>query len=320
MARYMPYGYEQINIQAGTNSPSTVKAYNNKTFAFWERALFQRACSVLSFELPKEWQGPVKDFFYYSLFRFGFVAVFDDNYFGYSFQPCTLNGHGFYYQPTSVLISNPLYTERHPVNNELIIGKDCELLKLTPDYMGTYDIIEKYAEQLSTLDNAINMSIINSKFALIFAAKNKGAAAMVKKMLDKINRGDPAIIFDSSISDNKTDGSMPWHLIERDLQKTYITPNQLQDMQTILNNFDTEVGIPTIPYAKKERMVTKEAESRQIDATARATTWMESLQSSAEVVNKHFSDKDPIIPSLRFNIEEEGDEEDEFSEVNPDRT
>ena len=58
-----------------------------------------------------------------------------------------------------------------------------------PDYRGIFDTISYYAEKLSTLDNAINLSIINSKFAFMIAAKNKACAEAIKKMLDRINKG-----------------------------------------------------------------------------------------------------------------------------------
>ena len=49
---YIPLNYEQINIAAGTYTPSTIKAYNNEAFRFWERALFQRATSVIKIKMP----------------------------------------------------------------------------------------------------------------------------------------------------------------------------------------------------------------------------------------------------------------------------
>ena len=72
---YTPLNYQQINIAAGSYTPSDVKSYNNKTFAFWERALFQRAQSVLDFEVPEAWDGKVKDFFLYCLFKYGFICI-----------------------------------------------------------------------------------------------------------------------------------------------------------------------------------------------------------------------------------------------------
>ena len=131
---YTPLNYEQINVSAGTYTPSTVKAFNNETFAFWERALFQRACSVLKFNVPDDWKGNVKDFLLYCLFKFGYVAIFENNKFGLCFQPCTLNGYNFYYQPKEVIISNPLYTDTLEIGdvdgNERISISDVAYLHL----------------------------------------------------------------------------------------------------------------------------------------------------------------------------------------------
>lgn len=298
---YTPLNYEQINLAAGFNNPSNVKSFNNKTYAFWERSLFQRACSVLQFELPESWQGEVKDFFYYCLFRFGYLTVFDSSEFGKVFQPCTLNGYNFYYQPVKALVSNPMY------HGELVIGKDCELIKLTPDYMGIWDIISYYAEKLSTLDNAINMSLVNNKFAFIIGARNKTAGEALKKMLDKVNKGEPAVIYDMKLLNDQQDKAEPWQFLERsNLKESYLTSDQLMDFQTLLNNFDTEIGIPVLPYQKKERMVVSEAESKVIDATSRSVVWFDTLTSSIEKVNKHFDLN--ISVSLRYNPNKEVDE------------
>lgn len=303
---YTPLNYEQINISAGTYNPSPVKSFNNKTFAFWERALFQRATSVIESELPDDWDGTVKDFLYYCLFRFGYVPVFERAEFGYTFQPATLRGYDWYYQPTSALVANPMLTE----SLELKIGTDCEILKLTPDYMGIWDIISYYAEKLSTLDNAINMSLINNKFAFILGARNKVAGQALKKMMDKINKGEPAVIYDMKLLNDQTDKAEPFQVWERknSLKDSYLTTDQLRDFQTILNNFDCEVGIPTIPYEKKERMVASEAESRQLDAQSRSTIWLECLQSSADRIKKLYPDI-TLNFSLRYDPEEVEDEQ-----------
>lgn len=293
MGVYIPTNYDQINALAGTYSPSSVKAFNNLTFACWERSLFQRAASVFKFDVPKEWDGKTKDFFIYCLYRFGFVAIFDNDRFGMCFQPGALYGFDFYYQPTEVIISNP------ELNTRLKIGTECEILKLTPDYMGIWDIISYYAEKLSTLDNAINMSLINNKFAFILGAKTKSASQALKKMLDKINSGEPAVIYDSRIMDSEENrnSESPFQFLERrNLKESYLTTDQLKDFNTILNNFDCEVGIPTIPYEKKERMVQSEAESRIVDAVSRLTIWKESLEGSLKEVKA-------LYPDIALNIE-----------------
>ena len=304
MANYIPLNYNQINIGAGTYSPSPVKSYNNRTFGFWIRALFQRITSVIEFDLPEEWQGAVKDFFLYCMYKYGFVAVFDSDEFGMSFQPCNPKGYNFYYQPTAVTISNPLY------NAELEIGKECELLKLTPDYVGIWDIIEYYAERFSSLDNAINMSLINCKTPYILGAKNKTASSALKKIFDKVNRGDPAVIFDEKLINDPNTKDTPFQLIEllRNPKEAYLTTDQLMDFQTILNNFDAEIGIPTVPYQKKERLVAQEATMRAYDGCARSLTWFNTLTTSIAEVKKLYPDitLNARLHYADFNVSEGG--------------
>lgn len=279
---YTPINYDKINIGAGFYNPSPVKAYNNDVFEFWFRALFQRATSTLILTVP--WDGAVRDFLYYCTFRFGFVPVFERPEFGFTFQPGTLEGYDWYYQYTHALVTNPVLTD----TLRLEIGKDCEILKLTPDYCGVFDVIGYYAEKLASLDNAINMSIINSKLAYLIAAKNKAAAEALKKIFDNINKGNPAVFFDKKILTDDDDNVDPFTFIDRHVKESYILTDQLRDSQTILNDFDCEVGIPTIPYQKKERMVTSEAESRVIDAQSRSVVWYECMKESMQVINDHY--------------------------------
>lgn len=309
--RYAPYNYEQISTAAGMNPPASVKSYNNKSFWFWCRALFQRATSVLVVKLPDPWEGSVRDFFLWVLFSRGYLAISKNDQFGLFFQPCTLTGFDFYYQPTTAIISNPRYQA------ELTIGSECEILKLTPDYFGIYDVIEYYAEKLSLLDNSINMGLINSKFAFMWAAKNKQAMSALEKMMDKINAGEPAVIADMRILNDPTDKDMPFQIIDRGrLKESYLTTDQLQDFQTILNNFDAEIGIPSLPYYKKERLVADEAVSRRIDAQARSIVWYDTLVSSLDDVKHLYPEAEQIQIKLRYDL---GKGEYEQGEDNIDR-
>lgn len=305
---YAPLNYTNINISAGRFSPSSVKAHNNLSFWFWSRSLFQRAQSVIDFSLPDTWQGKTKDFFTYCLFKYGFVAVFNNDKFGLSFQPCSLNGYDFYYQPVEAIISNP------KLQTTLEIGRDCELIKLTPDYYGCWDIIDYYAEKLSMLDVSINSSIVNSKFAFLLGAKNKGTAQALKKMLDLINKGEPAVIYDSRIFDDAVSKDTPFQTwIRENMKQNYITSDLLKDFQTLINNFDREIGIPTIPYEKKERLVESEAESTEIDAKARSIVWIDTLHSSIKEVKALYPDI-TLSAKLRYGEAQENAEEGDSNE------
>ena len=317
---YIPFNYEEINYAAGTHIPNTIKAYNNQTFAFWQRALFQRACSTLIITMPDEWKKN-KDLLYWCLFRIGFVCCGKDNDFGVGkwFNPCNLSGFDFYYRPTKAIVSNPYIKNRTGMQSskDLIIGEDVELIKLTPDYRGIWDIISYYAEKLAAADVAINSAIINSKFAYMIGGKNKAANEVMKKMFDKINQGEPAVFFDAKLANDGMDKEEPWQFLDRKVKDSYIVTDLLRDFQTILNNFDTEVGIPTIPYEKKERMVTSEAESRQIDATSRSVIWFDTLKQTFDIAN-NFMDfgSDGLKVELRYDLIKEGGAQDGQSEVN----
>lgn len=282
---YTPLNYANLNWVEGRYSPSTVKSFNNEVFSFWQRNLFQRLCSVINFELPEEWSGSITDFFYYVLFRNGFVCISKNDKFGQFFQPGCPYGFNFYYQPTHVIIANPKYSAR------LEIGTECELLKLTPDFYGCWDIITYYAEKLSVLDSAINMAAINSKLAYIATGKNKAAIESLKQMMDNINKGNPTVFIDNKLTKDRTDDELPIDLYTvQKVKENYILGDLLRDFGTVLNNFCEEIGIPTLPYEKKERLTNFESQSRTISSSAKIKVWQKSLDASIEAVKNLYPD------------------------------
>lgn len=302
---YLPFNYGQINLHDAFVNPSNVSEYDNASYDYWFRSLFQRACSIIQFNLPEEWSGNVRDFFYYSLFRFGYVGVFNDVKYGLIFQPGTLSGQDVFYQYTNFLVANP-----NLLITDLKLGEDCELIKLCPDYMGIWDVISYYAGKLSKLDGAIDMSIINSKLGWILGAKNKAAAQALKSAYDLMQRGEPLVVMDSVIMDDATSKETPFQFLERSgLKNSYITTDLLIDFQTLIQNFDAEIGIPTLPYQKKERVNTEETTMRSLDGTARSKIWFDTLENSIEVVNKHFGTNITVELNYKEDIEDEQNED-----------
>ena len=308
---FYPLNYDQINLIEGTYTPSPIKNRNNVSFDFWVRALFERAQSSIEFELPDFWQGDITDFWYYCLFKFGYLCISDltmieredAKAIGMCFNPCGLTGRNFYYGPTTAILSNPLLND----SLELTIGQQCSIIKLTPSYMGIWDIIEFYADKLSNLDNAINMSIINNKFAYILAGKTKGAVAALKKMMDKINQGNPAVFLDQRVMNDRETKDTPFQFLQRDnLKQSYLTTDQLHDLHTILNDFDAEIGIPSAPNDKKERETEYESKSKIADGLSRLLTWKRCLNTSFAATKQLYPDLD-ISFTLRW--------ENEFGEI-----
>lgn len=284
----LPFSYEKINMIEGHIFPSTQKPYNNETFAYWARALFERAAYSIELTLPEEWSNDLRGLFYYWLYSRGYLGIFQSNAYGLMFQPGNISGYDVYYRPVEFIVSNPASAE---ISRTFKIGEDCEIVKICPDYCGIWDVISYYADKLAGLSLSIDLSIINTRFAKIMGARNKAAAEALKKILDKVNRGEPAVIYDNKLllTDDRTDKAAPFQEFGIDhLKENYITGDQLRDLQTILNAFDCEIGIPTVPYEKRERMVVSEAESRRVESIARATVWVETLNSCFNAVNKMF--------------------------------
>lgn len=300
---YIPLNYDQINNVEGHLQPSMLKYCNSVTYAYWQRSLFQRAISTIDFKgLPDTWEGAVRDFFYWCIFAYGYVGVFKTPEFGLSFQPGVLYGFDFYYQPVEFIVANP---KMQKMKHRFKIHKEAEIIKLTPDYRGIFDIISYYAMLLSSLDAGINSSIVNSKFVWLMGAKNKPAAEALKKVFDKVASGEPAIVLDQSLlqmdPQSKED---PWSFLERSsVKNSYLTTDMLMDRQTLLSAFDAEIGIKSLPYNKKERLVTAEAESREQDSTARLDVWKATLDNSLELVNKLF--KTSITAELHYDEKED---------------
>lgn len=291
---YLPLNYDQINLIEGTYQLSQIKN-NSEAFDYWVRTLFGRASSNLIFGLPDFWQGDIANFWYYCMLRFGFVSIQDltgkgkrGDELGMCFSPVNLTGINFYYQKTLAVLSNPTLDEGFTLE----IGKDCALVCMTPDKMGIWDVIERYALLLSNLDNAINMSIINSKIPFILGGKTKAAVQTLKKIMDKVNSGQPAVFFDSRIQDDAQSKDSPFQFLKllENPKQNYLTTDQLMDLHTILSDFDSEVGIPTIPYQKKERETSFESQSKLADGQARSLVWERTINDSIKEVKKLYPD------------------------------
>ena len=280
---YIPMNYQNINITYGQYQPNDTQL-NATSVDYWERVLFQRACYSIVINTSDEFDGRSKNFLYYCLFKYGYVPIWKDENLGLIFNPSGLKGYNVYYQPTTCVVSNPIFKK----TKYLKIGKDCELIQLTPDYRGIWDTITYYANKLATLDPAIDVSITNSKVPFVLYSRTKAGRESLKKLIDGINKGLSSIFVDSRLNDD-TDGKSPIEMLDRPhLKETYITDKILQDRMTLMQEFDREIGISTVPYQKKERMTEYESSSSIEESQARVTIWVECLNESFKKVNEKY--------------------------------
>ena len=279
MNSYFPLNYESLNLIEGNYNPSQVHATNDAEVWFWTRSLYQRAMAAIDFNIPKEWNA---DFFKWVLSWRGFICVFRSDKYGVIPQPCTVHDFGIYYEPKYCNIYTPYFNE-----NDLLIGRDCALIKFTPDYFGIYDVIHHYAEKLALISASIDTNAFNSRLAYIIAARTKAGAETIKKTLDAISRGQPSVVIDEKVFKGLTGtDAEPWVEYSRDVKNSYVGAELWNEHRTILNEFDNEVGIPNAGQDKRERRNTEEITVQYNDSKCRLETWLESMRPGFEMVKK----------------------------------
>lgn len=276
------FNYDFLNVYNGSRSPGTIHAANTELGAYFRRYLFQKAVSVFDIQCPETWS---KDYFWYVLYGAGYIGVLDVPGMGVIPQYCTIKGYNVYYQPKGFIVANAAILNGQTI--EKSIGIDGVLMKLTPDYTGICDLIGYYADLMAVSAEGMGINILNSKLAYIFGVKNQAAADSFKKMVDKINAGDPSVFVDKNLLD--ADGNPTWVEYAQDLRNNFIAPDLLQTMNQIERMFESEIGIPNNGgIEKKERLISDEVNANNVSTYSKAALWLENLQTSCDEVNRMF--------------------------------
>ena len=276
----MPYSYEMINLFNSSHSPSTLHTKNTQMFTFFKKYLLEKVMSVFEFELPEMWD---KNYFLYSLFLNGYLAIVNTDKFGVICQHCGLRGYNIYYNPTHAIIVNPLLTGIL----EPKIGTQCSLIRLQPNYSGVSDIVNYYADNMAMTAEACEMNIMNSKLSFLFAVRGKSQAESMKKILDQVMRGELGVFYDEKLKMGNE--NIPLDFFNNDLKKNFIAPELQDTLRRWEEMFCNEVGIPNIRSDKKERMIVDEVNSNNIECFTKAELWLETLKEGVEQTNKMFN-------------------------------
>lgn len=287
--------YYDYKMQA-TNQlqPNVVHCRNTSLVQFYERYLLQKVLSCYNFiGIPETW---ADNYFKYSLFCNGFVAVINTEKYGVIPQHCTLAGRNVMYQPSHVIVANPLL----PMSR-LEIGSEAALIQMQPDYGSIMDLVGYYADQLALHAESAAFNILNSRLAYVFISRNKAGAESFKKMFDKILSGEPAAFIDKDLLNEH--GEPNWQQFNQDLKRTYIASDILNDMIKWETRFDTDIGIPNVNIAKASGVSDAEVQSNNTDTAAKVVLWVETIRKGLRQANELFGLE--LGCDLRFNYGEE---------------
>lgn len=275
------YSYDFINLYNSSIRPSTIHTKNTGLFNYHGNYLLKKVMSVLDFEnLPETWE---VNYFKYVLFGYGFLTIFNDPSYGVIPQNCTLSdSFTIFYQPKICIVTNPVMRG----TKQLVVGQDCEILKLQPDYRSVIDIVSYYADLLSVASETAGVNLINSKASYIFFAGDKAVAETYKKMYDKISSGEPFAVLDKNLQSE--DGSKNWDFFAQNVGQNYIVTSILDNMKTIEDQFNTRIGIPNANTQKRERLISSEVEANDIDTRSLVDVWLDTLRNDLKKINEHF--------------------------------
>lgn len=279
----IPVSYSFQNLYNASMNPSQIHSHSTELFFHYGEYLFKKALSVLEFTGLPSWWSP--NYFTYTLFGRGFLTVFKEASMGPIPQNCTLSDNRtIFYQPKRVIVVNPALPKQ---SLEMEVGKDCEILKLQPDYQSVLPLVSMYADMLALSAETLSVNMLNSKLSIIFFAENKNMAESYRKMYDQISSGQPMAIVDKAMQDEE--GAKGWDFFVNTVGENYIVDRVLNDMKTIEDQFNTRIGIPNANTQKRERLISSEVESNDIDTRSIVDVWLDTLKADLKIINRKYN-------------------------------
>lgn len=276
-----PFSYEWLNIEAAAYAPSTTRFTDNALSEFFRHALFQDALALWKMEgAPDYWD---EGYYMPVLLLKGYFAILETPEMGLIPLACDLGGeYNYMYQPTKAVFSNPAL----PFLKERVIDENCVIIRFKADYTGIYPMLKYYSDKLALLSASFDTNVLNSKLAYILMAANKAGAAALKKVLDSILSGEPAVFINKELA--SPDMEKPWDVFAQDLKNNFIAPELLDAIDYLRREFRAEIGLPDSNQQKKERLITAEVESRNSSVKGRAQLWLDTINKHLDAANRMF--------------------------------
>lgn len=269
----------------GGQKPKKVDGQLTARTDFYRTQLRKIIKGLFEVECPEDWN---TDYLLNLLCIGGYVLIADSAIGVMPFKSSPI-GYNYTGDPTEALVSVP--TMPH---FKVKLGETGQLLFLerTPlrQYFNFTKVMDVYAEKLASADCGIDVNLMNSRMAYLIAAENKAQADTIKEIYDKISNGDPMVVYKRDTLSK--DGLQAFF---GNVRNTYIAGEIEDTKRTIMCEFLTSIGINNANMDKKERLITDEANSNNIEIMANTALWKDNLERCVNKVNK-------LFPSINFNL------------------
>lgn len=265
--------FEDLLNNFFARKPKDVSGVSNKSAEYYRNWLMRKVLSIYKIDnFPEHWS---KDYFNCTLLLDGYLCVTDT---GAGVLPlkCGLTGINVFEEPTECIIANPVLGS---FRRE--IGTDCEIVKLQYNYSGIQDMLDRYSYLLSACDSSISVNLMNTKVPFIFECESKAQSETMKKMYDDIAMGKPAVF----VRNLGSTGSSFYTLKPKE---SYIASDIQELKRRIINEFLTEIGINNANTDKRERLITSEVDSNNMECESNIQNWLDNISDSFNRVNKMY--------------------------------
>lgn len=264
---------KQVLLDIGSSKPQSVRRFYNTAVLFYIDWCVQRILGRFKFTgLPDSWSS---DYFAESLLLYGHVCVTQTPEYGLSFFRNSFREFDLYYQPVYAVVANPVVG-----NFERMIGRDCEIIKIKPDFTGFVPLIEKYAYLLAQCDSSVDVNLWNSKVTMVYRAGDSKEAKEMKLINQQISQGEPAV-FTGALESNSDVFYLP-------AKQNYIAADVMDTKHVIVNEFLSELGINNSPVDKKERVTKDEVNSNNEELGTVADGYIRRIKECMERTNNMF--------------------------------
>ena len=233
------------------------------TYFYYQRALFRKAMSIYEFSgIPDNWD---LDYMLSHLLADGFITI-TDTAIGVIPLQCGVSGINVYNHPTKVTIANPVLG-----NLERTIDDDCALVKISHDYRGILDIVQRYASMLAECDSSISVNLMNSKVTFIGLVESKAQANSMKLMYDNISKGEPAVF----VKGSQINGDQ---ILYNHVKENFVAGDIQMLKRKIMSEFLTEIGVNNANTDKRERLTDNEVEANDSEIQLNAGYWLANMR------------------------------------------
>lgn len=206
-------------------------------------------------------------------------------------------GNNYMNQPVMTVISVPHFPQ---MNRKIGVNSEIVFLQRSRGMYGFYNfngVLDIFAEKLASADAAIDVNLMNSRVAYIVEAETKAQAETIKEAYSDVTAGKPMVVVRKGSVDSKlvSQGLMAFF---NNVRGNFIAGDVQDVKRTIMNEFLTALGINNANTDKKERLVTGEVDSNNVELACNINAFRRVLKRQIDRVHK-------LYPELKseFNIE-----------------